>query len=358
MNKLDIVKSYYQSWVKEDIESLAQILYTPKFGIRNYFKDLLFSIEDIKTEFKKYKITSFLISNFKENDNVCYCDIVFEYIYKDTPLEVNVSAKIIFENNKIVRVYELLYNPKYTRVKCIVSYDGSVFSGFQRQLKERTVQGDIEKGLKYLTKEDITIHSSGRTDKGVHALNQVFHFDTLSKIDPNDFWRVLRSYLPDTIYIKSSSKVPNTFHSRFDVASKEYMYVINYKEYDPIKRNYEWFVNDFDIDIFTSELNKIVGIHDFSSFTKTAEDREKIRKIIEVKIEKTDSHLYVSIIGKGFLRYMVRYLIGTLIEIARGKTELSIIDFINLKNPTKVEWKAPGGGLYLKEVIHYDWHYI
>ena len=354
MDKLDIVKNYYQSWVKEDIEALESYLYTPKFGIRNFFEDLLFSIKDIKTEFNKYKVTSFSISNFDENDKICYYDIVFEYIYKDTPLKVNVSAKILFENSKIIRVYELLYNPKNTRVKCIVSYDGSAFYGFQKQPNERTVQGDIEKGLKYLTKEDITIHSSGRTDKGVHALNQVFHFDTLSKIDPNDFWRVLRSYLPDTIYIKSSSKVQNTFHSRYDVVSKEYMYVINYKEYDPIKRNYEWFVDDFDIDLFTSELNKIVGTHDFSSFTKAIVDREKIRKIINVKIEKTNSHLYVSIIGKGFLRYMVRYLIGTLMEISMGNTELSIIDYINLKNPSEVKWKAPGGGLYLKEVIHVE----
>ena len=354
MEKIDLIKKYYQSWINEDIESLKSCLNRPKFGIRNFFKDLLFSVKDIEFEFKKYKIVSYIISNFEKNDEVCYCDIVFEYIYKNTSLKVDVSTKIIFENNKIIRVFELLYNPNYTRIKCIVSYDGSVFSGFQRQLNERTVQGDIEKGLKYLTKEDITIHSSGRTDKGVHALNQVFHFDTLSKIDPNNFWRVLRSYLPDTIYIKSSSKVQNTFHSRFDVASKEYMYVINYKEYDPIKRNYEWFVKKFDIDIFTSELKKIVGTHDFSSFTKTNEDKEKIRTIYDVKIEKTDSHLFVSVIGKGFLRYMVRYLIGTMMEIASGNTKLSIIDFINLKNPSEVEWKAPGGGLYLKEVIHYE----
>ena len=310
--------------------------------------------KEIEKEFLKFQLLSFLITDYKETNDVVYCNIVFQYEYNNTKLDSAVVVKFIFENSTIIKTYETQENSKYTRVKCIVSYNGSVFSGFQRQPNLRTVQGDIEKGLKFLTKEDITIHSSGRTDKGVHALNQVFHFDTLSKINPNNFGRVLNSYLPDSIYIKSSSKTHKTFHSRYDVLSKEYMYVINYDEYDPIKRDYEWFVSDFDIDVLTRELDKLIGIHDFTSFTKTEEDKEMVREIIDVKIIKTDSHLYISIIGKGFLRYMVRYLIGTLIEIAKGNIDNSILDFIEIKNSSEVRWKAPSCGLFLKEVIYHE----
>ncbi len=79
-----------------------------------------------------------------------------------------------------------------------------------------------------------------------------------------------------------------------------------------------------------------------------------VREILDVKIKKTDTHLYISIIGKGFLRYMVRYLVGTLIEIAQGKTDKSILDFIDYKDSSKVTWKAPSTGLFLKEVIYYE----
>ena len=354
MSKTDLVNKYYQAWINKDIEEFRKVLLVEKFGIRNFFKDIIFGIDDILKELKKFEILQFSISNVEENDNVLYCDIALEYMYKNTRLSAETIVKFVFKNNKIVRVYETLDNPKYTRIKCTVSYDGSVFSGLQRQPRLRTIQGDIEKGLKFLTKEDITIHSSGRTDKGVHALNQVFHFDTLSNIIPENFWRVLNNYLPDSIYIKSSEKVQKTFHSRYDVLSKEYLYIINHKEYDPIKRHYEWHIQGLDIDLIARELEKIKGIHDFTSFTKANEEKEMVREILDVKLKKTDTHLYISIIGRGFLRYMVRNLVATFVEIALGRSNLSITDYIDMKNPSEVKWKAPSGGLYLKEVIYYE----
>jgi len=206
----------------------------------------------------------------------------------------------------------------------------------------------------YLTKEEITIHSSGRTDKGVHAINQVFHFDTISKIDPKDFARVLKSYLPDSIYIKSSEKVHATFHSRYDSYSKEYTYKLNLGEYDPIQRNYEWNVTNIDINLLKKELNSIIGTHNFTSFTKTKEDKIMTRTIFDVNIEERGDYLFISIIGSGFLRYMVRYIIGTVVEISKGNINDSLLDFISYKNSSKVLWKAPSSGLYLKEVIYYE----
>ncbi len=354
MKKRDIINTYYQAWINEDIESLKNVLLENNFGIRNFFKDILFDFEMITKEFRKFGLLEYSLFNIEEFENILYCDLSLEYKYNKVILCATVKVKFVFKDNYIIKVYETFDNPKYTRIKCIVSYDGSIYSGFQRQLHLRTVQGDIEKALKYLTKEEITIQSSGRTDKGVHALNQVIHFDTLSKIEPTNFARVIKSYLPDSIYFKSSMEEHKTFHCRYDVFSKEYMYVINYKEYNPIQRNYEWFVQDFDLEVLTQELHKLIGVHDFTSFTKTTEDKIMVREIIDVKIKKTDTHLYISIIGKGFLRYMVRYLVGTLIEIAQGKSKHSILDFIEMKNSSMVTWKAPSGGLYLKEVKYYE----
>ncbi|MCK5387791.1 MAG: tRNA pseudouridine(38-40) synthase TruA [Candidatus Izimaplasma sp.] len=354
MNKIDAVDLYYRAWVKKDIELLSSNVLSDEFGIRNFFKAVIFNLDEIETEFRKFSLLKYSIEIIEELENVLYCNLIFDYEYKYVKVNRDITAKFAFKDNKITRVYEIIDNPKYTRIKCTISYDGSIYSGFQRQLDLRTVQGDIEKALKYLTNEDITIQSSGRTDKGVHALNQVIHFDTLSKIEPENFARVLKSYLPDSIYIKSSSKEHKTFHSRYDVFTKEYVYVINYKEYNPIQRNYEWFMQDFDLEILTKELNKLIGTHDFTSFTKTTEDKIMVREIKDVKIRKTDTHIYISIIGKGFLRYMVRYLVGTLIEIAQGKSNYSITDFIDMKNSSEVVWKAPSSGLYLKEVIYYE----
>lgn len=354
MNKIDLVNKYYQAWVNKDIDSIKSILLENRFGVRNFFKAVIFNYDQLQKEFIKFELLQFDISNIEEQNNVLYCNLSFEYKYKDTVLNTSVIVKFVFKNNKIIRVYETPDNPKFTRVKCIVSYNGSIFKGMQIQPGLKTVQGDIEKGLKFLTGEDIKIHSSGRTDKGVHAMNQVFHFDTLSKIDPDKFGRVLNTYLPDSIYIKSSSRAHKTFHSRYDVKTKEYVYVINHKEYNPIQRDCEWFVPKFDKDIFNSELKKLVGTHDFTSFTKTEEDKIMVREIVDVKIDLTETHMHVSIIGKGFLRYMVRYLVGTLIDIAQGNTNLSILDYIELKNSSKVTCKAPSCGLYLKEVIYYE----
>jgi len=354
MNMIDLVNSFYRAWIEKDEKALSNLLTTEKFGIRSFKEDLIFTTKDIVNHFLKFDLHSYKVLSIEEGNNIIYCEVKLNSIYENKPIKTTINTKFVLNENRIVRVFESIKDINYTRIKCVISYDGSVFSGMQIQPNLRTVQGDIEKGLKFLTKEDITIYSSGRTDKGVHALNQVIHFDTLSKIDPDNFGRVLNNYLPDSIYIKSSTKVHNTFHSRYDVLSKEYVYIINYSEFDPIKRNYEWFIKDFDINILINELIKIKGIHNFTSFTKTNEDKEMVREILDVKVKQTSTHIHISIIGKGFLRYMVRYIVGTLIEIAQGKTNNSITDFIKMENPSKVKWKAPSTGLYLKGVIYYD----
>ena len=353
MDKSKLVNSYFEAFRAKDMESL-KLIFGEGFGVRTFLGSLVFSFEAVGLLFDKYNLIDTNIINFDELNDIVYINAIVEYSIDSKVNSECIIVKFVFKDNLIIRAYETIKKVRHTRIKCNVTYDGSTFSGFQRQPDLMTVQGEIEKGLLHLTKEEITIHSSGRTDKGVHAINQVFHFDTLSKIKPVDFARVLRSFLPDSIYLISSEEVHPTFHSRYDAYSKEYVYKINIGEYDPIQRNYEWNASGLDLGVLKKEVLSIVGTHDFTSFTKTKEDKIMTRTIFDVKVEEKGSHIYISIIGSGFLRYMVRYIVGTAVEIAKGEVNDSLLNFISYKNSSEVKWKAPSSGLYLKEVKYYE----
>ena len=127
------------------------------------------------------------------------------------------------------------------RIKCTVAYDGTLFNGYQRQPGQRTVQGEIEAALEKISKQPVTIHSSGRTDTGVHAYGQVFHFDSVVNMDGSRYVRALNSILPEDIYIIDSQEVHPEFHSRYHGKVKEYRYRLSLNEYNPMKRNYVYY---------------------------------------------------------------------------------------------------------------------
>jgi tRNA pseudouridine38-40 synthase len=160
---------------------------------------------------------------------------------------------------------------------------------------------------------------------------------------------ILNTYLPDSIYIKSTEEVDCTFHSRYDVKEKEYMYKINTIQYDPIQRNYEWFVPNLDIEKLNMDLQEIVGTHDFTSFTKTT-TKSTIRTIHNVSIKVENNYLYIHIKGSGFMRYMVRNIVGVLVAINKGKLKYSIKELIEKKDVNTLNDKAPASGLYLYNV--------
>jgi tRNA pseudouridine38-40 synthase len=353
MDMQEQVKAYFELFREKDIASLRALL-GDGYGIRTFYGKLIFGIKALEEYYNNFSLITINIIDMEVANSTVYVESKIIYEMDSRLHSASIVSKFVFEEELIKRVFETIKNEGYTRIKCTVTYDGSSFSGFQRQPKENTVQGEIEKALLFLTKEEITIHSSGRTDKGVHALKQTFHFDTLSKIQPIDFARVLRSYLPDSIYILDSMEVHPTFHSRYDSYSKEYEYKLNLGEYDPIQRNYEWNVSDIDIDLLKSELKSIIGTHDFTSFTKTKEDKHMIRTIFDVKVRENGDYLFISIVGNGFLHYMVRYIIGTVVEISKGNVNDSLLNFIMYKNSSEVKWKAPSSGLYLKEVVYHE----
>lgn len=238
--------------------------------------------------------------------------------------------------------------------KVIISYNGVNFSGYQRQNNLRSVQGEIEKVLKTIHGYDVKSFGSGRTDKGVHALNQVFNFESDLNMDANNFKRAFNSLLPDDIYVKSVKRVKENFHSRYSCVSKEYHYLINVGEYDPLKKDYILqFNRNLDVEKMIQASKLFLGRHDFKNFCASEEEKVKdyIREIEKIDIIKKGSLITFKFVGDGFLRYMVRMIVGILVEIGKGRKEQSFIeDRLDKEELKRSNYKVSSCGLYLVKV--------
>ncbi|MGZ0051185.1 tRNA pseudouridine(38-40) synthase TruA [Brevibacillus gelatini] len=242
------------------------------------------------------------------------------------------------------------------RLRCVLGYDGTDFSGFQVQPDQVTVQGEIEAALKRITGEEIQIHGSGRTDAGVHARGQVIHFDTNSHI-PLDKWRfVLNNQLPDSIVIRSVEEVPETFHARFDVRVKEYRYCIdNNPVADVFRHRYADHIRfPLDVEAMQQAARHLVGEHDFTSFcsAKTFVE-DKVRTVYSLTVERFGGEVWVTCRGNGFLYNMVRIIVGTLVEVGQGKRHPDELKKILAARDREMAGKtAPAKGLTMWEVVY------
>ncbi len=236
------------------------------------------------------------------------------------------------------------------------SYDGSKYNGYQKQLDVNTVQTELEKALTTLNDNNfVSVVASGRTDACVHALNQKAHFDLSINITEDKLKMALNSLLPKYIYVKDAKVVDQDFHARFSTKTKEYMYKINIGEYNPIEVDYVYQYNkNLDIDKMKEAIKLLEGTHNFKSFASADDVRDNYeRTIFKTSIELDNNIITISFVGNGFLRYMVRNMVGTLIEIGEGKRLPSDINRILEKEDRKEAGKtAPGCGLYLKEVTY------
>ena len=237
------------------------------------------------------------------------------------------------------------------------SYDGSGYHGYQKQINENSIQSEIENALSKINGNNyVRIHATGRTDAGVHALNQKAHFDLEKTIEIFRLKHSLNKILPDDIYIKNIINVPDDFHARFNVKSKEYIYKINLGEYNPLERNYVYQLNEkLDIGKIEIALQLIKGTHNFKSFTKTTNEIDNyVRTIFEASISHDVSNsniIIISLKGDGFLRYMVRNIVGVLIEIGSGKRNPEdIVTILEAQDRTISGKTAPSCGLYLKNI--------
>jgi tRNA pseudouridine38-40 synthase len=254
-------------------------------------------------------------------------------------------------------------SPSARKIKLVIGYDGTAFAGWQRQKHDRTIQGEIETALCRMTQEDISLHGAGRTDAGVHAEKMVAHFKTFSPINTTDFQRGLNSILPGAIRIYQVEEVDNSFHSRFSATGKRYRYtVFTGRIQPPETRLYSLHVTaGLDLQTMRDCLAAIEGTHDFSSFensgtrdkTRTT-GRGAVRTIFAAELTR-DSAEQISFrfTGDGFLRNMVRNLVGLLLEAGRGK--LSAEEFtaiLQAKNRSAGGPTAPPHGLFLEQVFY------
>ena len=240
--------------------------------------------------------------------------------------------------------------------KLIIQYDGAKFHGWQIQPVVRTVQGDIESAiLEIYPDQNINLIGSGRTDSGVHAIRQVANVKLEPKLSLENLKMALNSKLKNDVLIESIELSNKKFHARFSAQSRKYKYII-IKKYSPFKRHYAWHIKwNIDLKLLNQCAKKVIGSHDFSSFCKSnSEVKNKICNVIISEWKINDNEITYHIRSNRFLQHMVRYLVGSMIEVARGRYKIN--DFIRLmkneQNNLVSVVRAPAKGLYLEEVSY------
>ncbi len=250
-----------------------------------------------------------------------------------------------------------------------ISYDGTNFSGWQRQPNQRTVQGDMEKALSCLCNQEIKINGTSRTDAGVHALGQRASFIADYGVPTQRLPKVLNGmFASETmgkarknagdIVVLEAQEVPLDFHARFQAVGKQYLYRLDCNEtMSPFQRHYAYQIaRKLDIDGMKKAALQLVGTHDFKCFQAAGgqEMESTVRTIYDAKLLEKNDRLIFRIIGDGFLYNMVRIMIGTLVDIGLGKkNHQDMMTIIQSKDRTQAGHTAPPQGLYLKEV-YYD----
>jgi tRNA pseudouridine38-40 synthase len=237
-------------------------------------------------------------------------------------------------------------------IKLVIEYDGSDFSGWQIQPDQRTVQGVIEEVLEKILKEDINLIGAGRTDVGAHALAQVANFKTKNELELKAIFEGANSLLPDDVLIKEIQEVDSDFNARYSARSKVYRYRIYLKRTALLNR-YVWEVlSPLDTKKIEETTQAISGEHDFSSFcvAKSAKDDNRC-KVISARWTQKNQALVFEIEANRFLHSMVRSLVGTLVDVARGYFSPSdFLEILNAKDRKKAGLTAPAKGLYLVKV--------
>ena len=225
-------------------------------------------------------------------------------------------------------------------IKIIIEYDGKKYFGWQRQPNKTTVQSEIEKAIYKVTGEEVVIYSSGRTDAGVCAYNQVANFKIESDID----------------IIKSAEEVDERFHSRYCCIGKKYMYIINNSKYgSAINREREFHMpKELNIEYMKEALKYFEGTHDFKGFKSSGtSSKDTVRTIYEANLEYKDEKIYITLHGNGFMYNMVRIIAGTIVDVGLGKINKDDIPNIIKSGVRKNAGKTlPPNGLYLLRVMY------
>jgi tRNA pseudouridine38-40 synthase len=242
------------------------------------------------------------------------------------------------------------------RYALLVQYDGTAFNGWQFQDKGRTIQVEFENSINILTKEDVRVTASGRTDSGVHALGQVVHFDLAKEISLQRLCISLNGILSHELSVKNAYKVDLNFHSRFSAVQREYLYMIyRYPLRTPFMRYKAMWINyHIDAAYIQEAANRLIGERDFASFCKKISAKDgTIRKIDSIEVTEDHNIIKLKFKANAFLHNMIRIIIGTILQMHReGREPEYITEILNGKDRSLSGFTAPPYGLYLNRVIY------
>lgn len=237
----------------------------------------------------------------------------------------------------------------------IIQYDGRDFLGFQSQKKGRTVEGCLEEALGILFDQPVNVHGAGRTDTGVSAKGQTFSFSLPADRELSSLLISLNRLLPKDMVVLSLKEVPDSFDARHSAKGKHYSYSLHYGERDPFA-SHEWQIEvpGFDVSLFKETILLMKGRHDFSSFTSKSEDpHDFVRTIDTIEIKENGGHIRVDFHGDGFMRYMVRIIVGTAVKAAYGKVSLKeVASALDNEERKPFSYLADPCGLVLEEVFY------
>jgi tRNA pseudouridine38-40 synthase len=247
-----------------------------------------------------------------------------------------------------------------SRIVLGIEYDGSLFSGWQYQIEQRTVQGELEKALSRVADHQIVVHCAGRTDSGVHALEQVVHFDTKATRNLKSWIMGGNTNLPEDVRIIWARNAVDDFHARFSAIARFYRYVIlNRKMKSALMRSQvTWCYNALDENKMHVAAQALIGEHDFSSFrAQGCQSKSPNRLMHFINVYRQGEQVIIELSANAFLHHMVRNIAGVLMDIGMGKQSVSWTrELLEIKDRTQAAVTAPPYGLYLAGV-YYPGHY-
>jgi tRNA pseudouridine38-40 synthase len=241
-------------------------------------------------------------------------------------------------------------------IKMVLQYDGTRYHGWQWQKNALTIQAVVEEKIQDLTKEQVRVIASGRTDTGVHALHQVCHFLGHSDMDPDSIRKGLNSLLPEDILVRHVEQAPSDFHARYSVKSKVYEYrILNREQPDLFLRHYAWHMaRKLDLTRMEACVSFLRGRHDFSSFKSARSDNlNPVREMIRAELHGPSEDGLIRFVfeADGFLRHMVRNIVGTVVEVGSGRINPDeFLKIVEAKDRKRAGVKAPPQGLFLTMV--------
>jgi tRNA pseudouridine38-40 synthase len=239
--------------------------------------------------------------------------------------------------------------------KLYIEYEGTRYSGWQVQKNARTVQGELIGAMRDVFKtDDFELYGAGRTDAGVHALEQVAHLEVKTMLAPEIIRMKVNDALPADINIIEVEKAHPKFHARHDARARSYLYQISRRR-TAFGKRYVWWVKDkLDARRMNDALQLFVGMKDLQSFTEDDPGEKSTKVLIErVEVQETGDLILVRMVGSHFLWKLVRRMVGVAVEVARGKLSLDAVkEFLSTKSDAPARFTAPPSGLFLERICY------